>query len=436
MIEHTHPFAGGCKVFRFTLTQTLKTTRIRLVTAIFALILFAGGMALNIILALAQGPSPIQNLYVVNTSDLEGSFAELQESRRFADIQVREDSRNRQELMEALQETDYDAAVFLSQDADGYRIEVVLPVGTRLLKANGEELTEELQRCVEVYKLKKAQVDPQLYSKISAQGISQVIAVGKNAQGSGELQMKIVLPLLVGTVLYGMVMLYGQTIAKTIVAEKTSKLMETLLTYIQPYALVAGKVSAMVVIALAQLTIWVLSILLGLWIGDWIGDVLNPEYVNGMMLALRHIQESGGLSALSVGGVIFSIITLCLGFFMYSVIAGLFNSFAGKPEDLSNTMGIFITISLISWLFACGVPIYAALRGASAAVLIYYIPFTAAFCLPAGILVGNVTVWGALLSTVLMVAATLLFIYLTGKVYRDRVFYRGASPFGILTKNH
>ena len=336
-------------------------------TAIFALIFFAGGMALNIILALAQGPSPIQNLYVVNTSDLEGSFAELQNSRRFADIQVREDSRNRQELMEALQETDYDAAVFLSQDADGYRIEVVLPVGTRLLKANGEELTEELQRCVEVYKLKKAQVDPQLYSKISAQGISQVIAVGKNAQGSGELQMKIVLPLLVGTVLYGMVMLYGQTIAKTIVAEKTSKLMETLLTYIQPYALVAGKVSAMVVIALAQLTIWVLSILLGLWIGDWIGDVLNPEYVNGMMLALRHIQESGGLSALSVGGVIFSIITLCLGFFMYSVIAGLFNSFAGKPEGyLSNTMGIFITISLISWLFACGVPIYAALRGASA----------------------------------------------------------------------
>ena len=155
-----------------------------------------------------------------------------------------------------------------------------------------------------------------------------------------------------------------------------------------------------------------------------------------MMLALRHIQERGGLSALSVGGVIFSIITLCLGFFMYSVIAGLFNSFAGKPEDLSNTMGIFITISLVSWLFACGVPIYAALRGASAAVLIYYIPFTAAFCLPAGILVGNVTVWGALLSTVLMVAATLLFIYLTGKVYRDRVFYRGASPFGILTKNH
>ena len=102
MIEHTHPFAGGCKVFRFTLTQTLKTTRIRLVTAIFALIFFAGGMALNIILALAQGPSPIQNLYVVNTSDLEGSFEELQESRRFADIQVREDSRNRQELMEAL----------------------------------------------------------------------------------------------------------------------------------------------------------------------------------------------------------------------------------------------------------------------------------------------------------------------------------------------
>ena len=72
MIEHTHPFAGGCKVFRFTLTQTLKTTRIRLVTAIFALIFFAGGMALNIILALAQGPSPIQNLYVVNTSDPEG----------------------------------------------------------------------------------------------------------------------------------------------------------------------------------------------------------------------------------------------------------------------------------------------------------------------------------------------------------------------------
>ena len=43
---------------------------------------------------------------------------------------------------------------------------------------------------------------------------------------------------------------------------------------------------------------------------------------------------------------------------------------------------------------------------------------------------------GALLALVLMALTTLLFIFLTGKIYKAKVFYRGASPFGIITKNH
>ena len=392
-------------------------------------------MILNIALSLSQGPSPIQNLYWVNESDLTGDFSELNRNARFSHVNIYEETATREELLERLAGTDYDVAVFLGLEDDVYHIEAVLPKGSRISRREAQALTEALRPLAEEYRLQKANVGEQIAAIAKVKGQVQIIEVGGAVKGAGELWMQILLPMIVGAALYAMIMLYGQTIAKTIVAEKTSKLMETLLTYIQPHALIAGKIGAMVSLALAQMGIWILCVLLGLWVGDLIGDILNPNYVNGMMEALRQLRQNGGLSALSPAGVILSLLALCLGFLLYSVIAGFLNSFASKPEDLSNTMGVFIAVSIVSWLLAYVLPVYTLLQGGNVSGILNFIPFTAAFCLPADILVGRMSMGGAIVALALMGLMTILFIFLTGKIYKTKVFYEGASPFGIITKN-
>ncbi len=429
-------FAGWRTVYRFTLVQTFKTTKIRRATILVGVILLLGAMMLNIALSLSQGPSSIQNLYWVNESDLTGDFSGLRQDSRYAHVQIFQTTESRDELIRELAGTERDVAVFLKLDEGTYHIETVLPAGSRVSRREAQALSEALRPLVEEYRLQKADVGEKAAALAGVDGRVRIIRAGGGAKGEGELRMQILLPMLVGAALFSMIMLYGQTIAKAIIAEKTSKLMETLLTYMEPYALIAGKIGAMVSLALMQMGIWILCILVGLWVGDLIGDILNPNYVNGMMEALRRLKENGGLSALSPMGVTLSVLSLCLGFLMYSVIAGFLNSFAGKPEDLSNTMGVFITITITSFVLAYALPLYTLLQGGDVSGILNYIPFTAAFCLPADILVGTVDVGGALLALVLMALTTLLFIFLTGKIYKAKVFYRGASPFGIITKNH
>ena len=428
-------FSGWRTVFRFTWVQSLKTTKIKRATILLGAVLFVGAMILNIALSLSQGPSPIQNLYWVNESDLTGDFSELNRNARFSHVNIYEETATREELLERLAGTDYDVAVFLGLEDDVYHIEAVLPKGSRISRREAQALTEALRPLAEEYRLQKANVGEQIAAIAKVKGQVQIIEVGGAVKGAGELWMQILLPMIVGAALYAMIMLYGQTIAKTIIAEKTSKLMETLLTYIQPHALIAGKIGAMVSLALAQMGIWILCVLLGLWVGDLIGDILNPNYVNGMMEALRQLRQNGGLSALSPAGVILSLLALCLGFLLYSVIAGFLNSFASKPEDLSNTMGVFIAVSIVSWLLAYVLPVYTLLQGGNVSGILNFIPFTAAFCLPADILVGRISMGGAMVALALMVLMTILFIFLAGKIYKTKVFYRGASPFGIITKN-
>lgn len=435
-MEKQGAFHGWTKVFRFTAVQSLKTTKIKMVTIILGIVLLLASLILNVVLSLAQGPSPVQNVYIMNSSDLEGDFSELLQTNKFSHVQTHFPAGSQQELIDSLNGAPYDVAVLLTLENSSYRLKAILPRGTKLTRQHGKELLDEMENCVEKYKLQKAQVDPQVFELASVEGTSQVIAAGKAAKGEGELLMQTLLPMLVSLLLYAMILLYGQTIAKTVVAEKTSKLMETLLTYIRPYALITGKIAAMAVLALSQIAIWILCVLVGLWIGDLFGHILNPSYTNGMMVALQHLKTSGGLSALSVSGVLLSLLALCLGFFLYCVIAGFLNSFASKPEDLSNTMGVFQALTIVSWLIAYFLPLYTVLRGGSVSGVLSYIPFTAAFCLPADILVGNVSMTGALVALSLMAAVTLFFIFLTGRTYRNKVFYRGASPFGILRKDH
>ena len=436
MKKGQNAFSGWRTVYRFTWVQSLKTTKIKRATLLIGVILFVGAMILNIVLSLSQGPSSIQNVYWVNESDLTGDFSELKQNTRFYQVNICQETATKEVLLERLAGTEYDVAVFLWLEEDVYHIEAVLPMGSRVSRREAQSLTEALRPLVEEYRLQKADVGDQVAALANVDGQVQIIEAGGAAKGEGELWMQILLPMIVGAALYAMIMLYGQTIAKTIIAEKTSKLMETLLTYMQPYALITGKIGAMVSLALAQMGIWILCILLGLWVGDLVGDILNPNYVNGMMVALKQLRQNGGLSALSPAGVILALLAVCLGFLMYSVIAGFLNSFASKPEDLSNTMGVFIAISIVSWLLAYVLPLYTLLQGGNMSGILNYIPFTAAFCLPADILVGRIGMGGAIVALVLMVLMTLFLIFLTGKIYKAKVFYRGASPFGILTKNH
>lgn len=234
----------------------------------------------------------------------------------------------------------------------------------------------------------------------------------------GIMLTKILLPMLLTLIIYMLVLTNGQSISKAILSEKTSKLLETLLTSVQPYAVITGKVLAMALIALAQMFLWLIGGIAGFAAGNAISKSIDPDFANPLIGLMDAIKE-GAKDAFSIQAVIMAIIFIVVGFLMYCCIAAFSAALADKAEDLSSTASLFQIPVIFSFLLA-----YFATMIDNKAVffIVRYVPLISPFSIPADILMGNVSIFQGIISLIILMITTVSIIFITGKTYKNRVF--------------
>lgn len=245
--------------------------------------------------------------------------------------------------------------------------------------------------------------------------------VGENTSMMTQL-IKIAAPMLFGFVLYMMLVLYGQNISKSVSTEKTSKLMETLLTSIHPYALIAGKVLAITSMAVLQFVIWIMAAVVGLYGGNVIAHSIYPDYQNSVITIINFLKDNIGQTAMSLPAVILALLVFCIGFLFYCVIAGLAGCLVSKPEDVASTQGVFIFPVVISWLFCYLTPV----SGNEATLnILRLIPFTIPFCVPVDLITGTIGLLQGIISLSILAVFSFLVIMLSARLYKGLILYSG-----------
>jgi ABC-type Na+ efflux pump permease subunit len=234
--------------------------------------------------------------------------------------------------------------------------------------------------------------------------------------------IKLIAPMLFGFVLYFMLLLYGQTISKSVSTEKTSRLMETILTSIHPYALITGKVLAITSMAVLQFVIWIASGAVGLYGGNAVAKYFYPEYQNSVITIINFLKENIGQTAMTAPAVIAAIIIFCFGFLFYSVLAGLAGSMVSKPEDVASTQALFTLPIVISFLVSYLAPI---MGNETVTAVLRYIPFTIPFTVPSELITGTIGLGQGAISLVILGIFCILFIMLSGKLYKGLILYTG-----------
>jgi ABC-type Na+ efflux pump permease subunit len=120
--------------------------------------------------------------------------------------------------------------------------------------------------------------------------------------------IKMAAPMLFGFILYMMLILYGQTISKSVSTEKTSKLMEVLLISVHPYALITGKVLAITSMALGQFVTWIAAAFVGLYGGNAIAHGIYPQYENSAITIINFLKDNIGQTALTLPAIVLAVI--------------------------------------------------------------------------------------------------------------------------------
>jgi ABC-2 type transport system permease protein len=425
-------FRGWTSVYAFTFQQTAKAAGFKLVTALLTVIIFVALVVTNIVMAKPDKdnkdePSPIKSVYVLDNSALQPTnykeaISQL-EGKQFKHIEfVTSRSQYNEEVIKAAGANSSETiAVIIELKDSGYELKAVIPEGSKITKKQAEELIEPMSSAFQSNKLLQAGLSPKQLMSVLKPSVVSFSKIGE-AASEGAKVVKVAAPMVFSFLMYFMLILYGQNMSKSVSTEKTSKLMEVLLTSVHPYALITGKVLAITSMALSQFITWLVAAFAGLYGGNAIAHRFYPQYENTAITIIKFLKDNISETALTLPSVVMAVIFFCVGFLFYSIIAAVAGCTVSKPEDVASTQALFQFPIIISWLVSYIAP----LTGKSGLLTaIRYIPFTSPFSVPVDLITGTIGLSEGMIALAILLVLSLITIMLAGRIYKGLVLYDG-----------
>lgn len=440
---------GWKNIFSFTFAQQIKTKSFIISTVIIATIVALIVATANIlpvflledeisqIESLANGEMAeysVSKLYLDDETELNANFAITAVTYGFTIEKIRADEFDAKlSELETTSENAMLVRVYLNDGLyglDGYYA--------------GENSTVNSTDCTMVLSTLATQLQMQYLDTLNIStdqmttvmsGVStSLLKAGKEATSVGEEVINAVVPMISSIVLFIFIFAYSQLVAQAIAIEKSSRVMEYLLTSVSPLSIIIGKILAICLVSLMQFLILICSGVLGFFISSPFGIFSK---IDGLLAAaadssvgtdiqqiLTDIQNA--FSTFSADTIVVMILTFVLGFLFYALIAGLAGASISKMEDLSAAIQPMSFIGVLGFYLAY-MPQIGAIDGETNAFMIVarYLPVSSPFCLPSAYMLGQMSLGEACISLLVLLASVIVLCLVVAKVYEHIVLHTG-----------
>ncbi len=300
-----------------------------------------------------------------------------------------------------------------------------------------QTLGDRIRRVLETEKLKAYQIDnlPQILQEIQTDVSMQVFRLdesGNQTASSGALSMGT--SYLFGLLIYMFVFMYGAMVMQGVIEEKSSKVLEIIVSSVRPFELMLGKILGIAAVALTQVLMWivlivVLSLLLLPLLGGGAVAQVAPGGVLSSGMADLDPQAIALLSRVTDPWFLFELFGSFLLYFIggYLLYAALFAAIGSAVDNAQDTQQLQVPI-MVPMIFAL-VALTFVMREPSSSLSVWLsmIPFTSPIIMMARIPYG-VPGWELALSLILLYASFLGAVYVAGKIYRVGIFMYGKRP--------
>ena len=388
--------SGTGQVYRFTLSQLLKS-RANRVTLIIMVLLAAVSMPLT---ALLGGETPetsdtagLASVRVDNRTDLVLDFSG---DAYWADTDFSADA------------GEPDAVVTITGDETGYQVAVN---GSESAHA-GElsQLAETARQAVRDACLRAAGLSPrQLEALTASTGEEDSHEEGFWVQyGYSILAMILCL-------------MSASYVIRAVVEEKDSRLVELLLVSVKPMALLAGKILAVMAFTFG----WLLAMLAGFGgacglTAGLMGPGVLQKQLSGLLAAVPRVQEDLWQAA---GVLLVLLVSLGLGYLTMSLIGGVAGACCSGMEEAGEATGPVMLLTMTGYLASC---VVGAVSSGPVAVFSTLCPVVSIFCAPVQFAGGNVSFWLVLASWAIQAAVIWGLLTLASRVYAGLIVHRGS----------
>jgi ABC-2 type transport system permease protein len=232
------------------------------------------------------------------------------------------------------------------------------------------------------------------------------VALEKNAKTEEELNQARGLVYILLFAMYMFVLMYGGMIASEVATEKSSRVMEILISSASPVQQMFGKIIGVALLSLTQFV------------------VLFAIGFSSLESSGKELLQFLGFKHIPVSTFVYAIIFFLLGYFLYATLFAVLGSMVSRVEEMQpmiTPVTLLVVAAFFIAMFGLNAP------ESSFITVTSFIPFFAPMIMFLRVGMLNVASWEIALSIALLIATIGLFAFFGAKIYRGGVLMYGKS---------
>ena len=392
-------------VIGFTIKDMVKRKSFIVSSIIIILIIIIGFNIPNIMSLFSDDSSSSgsDKLLVVDSTNLfEGSLDSLNSMELGYEVQTTNEALTFDNIKEKIDNEDIDEAIIVEQNAGTYKLRYIVRDMT-MMTGMPEDLMSAINTIYTNLQISRLGLTEEQLQSLTP-NFEYSIEQTEEQKVTGNVFAMMMLSI----VLFYAIYFCAYQVSSSITTEKTSKIMETLVTSTSPRTIVLGKTIGIGLVGLIQVCAFVAVALISAKL------FLEP----GMLESVLDMSQMTPYLA------IITIVYFILGYFTYALLYALTGSTVGKPEDIQSANTPVAILAVIGFYLS-----YFTMMNPTSDLNTFaaLFPISSPFCMPFRIMMGIASGTEVAISIAILVVTILIIAKVAIKIYSNAILNYGTK---------
>lgn len=387
-------------VIKFTAKEMLSRKSFSISTLIILALILIGFNIPNIIEAIG-GETEETKIFVVDNEELFEGNTHLLEKLDLS-YKIETGTATFEEIKTKIQDKEIDSAIIVEKEENNVKIRYIVE-STGMMDSVPEDLINSINSLYTNIQIAKLGLTAEQIESITP-SFEFSVEQTSDEEASGN----VVAMMLMSIVLFYAIYFCAYQVSSSITTEKTSKIMETLVTSTSPQTIVIGKTIGIGLVGLAQMIVIVGT--------AWISATafLDKELLSSIL----------DMSNITVELAIITIVYFILGYLAYSLMYALTGSTVSKPEDIQSANTPVAIITVIGFYLA-----YFTMMNPTSELNLFasLFPLSSPFCMPFRVMMGVASIKDIAISILILIVTILIIAKVAIKIYSNAILNYGTK---------
>ncbi len=388
-------------VMKFTMKEMVKRKSFVISTLLILALIVIGFHVPNWLKSVNGEDTTKEKLLIVDTENIfEGNLEALKNTDLDYEVEIGKNSY--EEIKQKIEAEEIDASIMIVKEENQIKIRYIVE-NANMMASVPEDIIAGINALYTNLQIGKLGLTEEQLQSITP-NFEFSLEQTSEEEASGNIFAMMVMSI----VLFYAIYFCAYQVSSSITTEKTSKIMETLVTSTSPRTIVLGKTIGIGLVGLFQMILIVATALISA------KSCLDEELLNSVL----------DMSNVTVYLGVITMVYFILGYFAYALLYALTGSTVSKPEDIQSANTPVALLAVIGFYLS-----YFTMMNPTSGLNVFasLFPISSPFCMPFRIMMGLASGADVLISIAILLVTILVIAQIAIKIYSSAILNYGTK---------